>query len=114
MHASDPSFAQRALMMVRRIPYGKVAAYGDIAAFLGTPRGARGVGYALRSLPQDSDVPWWRVLNSNGEISIRHMGGRLQRMLLEQEGVRFNRQGRVDLSSFRWRPDDLAPFDIDE
>jgi methylated-DNA-protein-cysteine methyltransferase related protein len=104
--ASAP-FSARVLRMVRLIPYGKVTSYGDVAALLGAPRAARGVGHVLSSLPQGSDVPWWRVVNGRGEISIRHVGGRLQRVLLEQEGVRFGRGGQVDLRTFRWRPPDL-------
>ena len=96
------SFNARVYSMVRRIPYGEVASYGDIAARLGAPRAARGVGYALSALPEGSDVPWWRVVNRYGEISIPHLGGRLQRMLLEQEGVRLGKAGRVDLKRYRW------------
>jgi methylated-DNA-protein-cysteine methyltransferase-like protein len=109
-------FSARVFRMVRLIPYGKVTSYGDVAALLGAPRAARGVGHVLSSLPQGSDVPWWRVLNGRGEISIQHVGGRLQRLLLEQEGVRF-RGGRVDLAKFKWRPSDadgLARMPADE
>ena len=101
--ASAP-FSARVLSMVRLIPYGKVTSYGDVAALLGAPRAARGVGHVLSGLPQGTDVPWWRVMNARGEVSIQHVGGRLQRLLLEQEGVRFDRGGRVDLRKFKWRP----------
>jgi methylated-DNA-protein-cysteine methyltransferase related protein len=101
-------FSERVYTMVRRIPYGKVCSYGDVAALLGQPRAARGVGQALATLPQPSDVPWWRVVNRSGQISIRHHGRALQRMLLHQEGVGFI-GSRVDLRRFGWRPGVGAP-----
>jgi methylated-DNA-protein-cysteine methyltransferase-like protein len=90
--------------MVRRVPPGTVVSYGGIAALLGHPRAARGVGQALRALPDDSDVPWWRVVNRNGEISIRGVvhGPQLQRALLEDEGVEFSASGRIDWKRFGW------------
>lgn len=99
-----PNFSERVYRLVRRIPYGKVSTYGDIAAMLGAPRAARGVGHALSALPQGSDVPWWRVLNRSGEISLRSMGAHIQRATLAQEGVSFTRGGRVELRRFRWTP----------
>ena len=95
--------------MVRRVPKGRVVSYGGIAALLGHPRAARGVGGALSALDEtNSDVPWWRVINRNGEISIKghiHGGASLQRRLLQKEGVRFNRNGRVDWKKFGWFPE---------
>lgn len=105
------TYSERVYRMVRRIPYGKVSTYGDVAAMLGAPRGARGVGHALGALPQGSDVPWWRVLNSSGAISLHGMGALIQRMNLEQEGIRFTGRGRVDLREFRWLPDEGASSD---
>ena len=98
------TFAQRAYTLIRRIPHGRVASYGAIAAMLGRPRAARAVGQALRVLPDDSDVPWWRVINARGEISIRGISNvdQLQRKLLQREGVRFNRAGRVDWDRYGW------------
>jgi methylated-DNA-protein-cysteine methyltransferase related protein len=104
MSVPEPTFADRVYSAVRRIPYGKVASYGDIAAILGHPRAARGVGRALAGLPEGSDVPWWRVINARGEISPRHLGGSLQRLMLEQEGLRFGRSGAIDFKRFGWRP----------
>ena len=103
----DRSFTEEVVATVRRVPYGKVTSYGDIAALLGTPRAARGVGHVLSRLPEATNVPWWRVVNRRGEISIPHMGGRIQRMMLEQEGVRFGSGGRIDLKRFGWRPPSL-------
>lgn len=89
---------------VRRIPRGRVATYGQVAALAGLPRHARQVGYALHALPEGSRVPWHRVVNARGEISLRPSTGhdRLQRVLLEGEGVRFGPGGRIDLRRFQW------------
>ena len=79
-----------------------------MAALLGRPRAARGVGAALAALPDGTDVPWWRVINGNGEISIRetdHLPAR-QRALLRAEGVRFDRRGRVDWERYGWNPEE--------
>jgi methylated-DNA-protein-cysteine methyltransferase-like protein len=99
---------QRIYRTVRRIPAGRVASYGQIARVTGRCS-ARQVGYALFALPGDSDVPWQRVINSEGRISVR--GGsdshRMQRWLLEAEGIRFAGD-RVDLRLFGWQPDALA------
>jgi len=91
---------------VRRIPPGRVAAYGEIATLAGLDGHARQVGYALHALPDGSDVPWHRVVNAKGEISPRSSGDshELQRMLLEAEGVEFDLRGRVELARFRWNP----------
>ena len=92
--------------VVRRIPVGEVATYGQIAALSGMPRAARQVGWALSALAEDDDVPWHRVINAQGEISPR--GGPeivdLQRSLLESEGVEFDRRDRVDLDRYCWVP----------
>ncbi len=89
---------------MRRIPRGRVATYGGIAELAGLEGHARQVGYALHDLPPGSDVPWHRVINARGEISPRSHGDshELQRMLLESEGVEFDRTGRVDLKKYRW------------
>jgi alkylated DNA nucleotide flippase Atl1/3-methyladenine DNA glycosylase AlkD len=95
---------------VARIPRGRVATYGQIAALARLPRHARMVGQALHASPEDSDLPWQRVINSEGEISPRAMPGwdGFQRHLLENEGVRFDARGRIDLRRYLWDPD-LAP-----
>ena len=105
------SFSDRVYETVRRIPAGRVASYGDIAALLGTPRAARGVGWALHALDGDSDVPWWRVINKRGAISIRHpdVSPKVQRALLEDEGVGFDQEGCVDWAAVRWIPEELEP-----
>jgi len=103
---ADPrrlSFAQAVWRCVRRIPRGRVATYGQIAALLGRPRAARAVGHAMHECPRD--VPWHRVVNASGGISRRaRMDSMLtQRLLLVREGVAL-RNGRVSLSRARWQP----------
>jgi methylated-DNA-protein-cysteine methyltransferase-like protein len=94
--------------VVRRIPRGRVASYGQVALEAGLPGHARQVGYAMAALPDDSDVPWHRVVNARGEISRRAGGGhvpeRIQRALLEAEGVAFDARDRIDIERFRWDP----------
>lgn len=92
---------------VRRVPPGRVATYGQIAALAGRPGAARQAGYALAALPPDSDVPWHRVINARGEISARRTSGpfeAIQADLLRAEGVLLDDRGRVDLKRFRWVP----------
>lgn len=89
---------------VRRVPRGKVVTYGQVALECGAPAAARAVGYALYFLPGPSDVPWWRVVNASGGISLGSRGpsADVQREKLEAEGVRFSLEGRISLREFRW------------
>ncbi len=107
----DPAvFNRRVWDVVRQIPAGRVASYGQIARLIRPPAGvdpqdylafgARWVGSALAVCPDD--VPWQRVINAKGEISLRP-GAERQRRLLEAEGVVFNERGRVDLDRFGWQ-----------
>jgi methylated-DNA-protein-cysteine methyltransferase-like protein len=97
--------------IVRRVPRGRVATYGLIARLAGIPRHARRVGYALAALREDG-VPWHRVVNAKGEISLRRTAGYAeQRGLLEREGVVFDAEGRIDLARFQWRPCIGSPLD---
>lgn len=97
-------FAARVYRVVERCPRGKIVSYGGVAAMLGQPRAARAVGKALNALPDDTRVPWWRVVNGRGEVSIRGVehGKILQRTLLEREGVRFERNGRISWKLYGW------------
>jgi methylated-DNA-protein-cysteine methyltransferase-like protein len=88
---------------VRRIPSGRVATYGQIAELAGLGGHARQVGYALHATPDDIDVPWHRVINARGRISLPDQAGEIQRQLLEQEGVELDGD-RIDLARYRWRP----------
>jgi methylated-DNA-protein-cysteine methyltransferase-like protein len=90
---------------VKRIPKGKVATYGQVAALSGNPGAARQVGYALHTLSEVTAVPWHRVVNARGEISRRSnaWGAEVgQRVRLEAEGVEFDRAGRIPLGTFQW------------
>jgi methylated-DNA-protein-cysteine methyltransferase-like protein len=95
--------------IIRRIPAGKVATYGQIAKLAGVPRGARQIGYALSALPDPESVPWHRVINARGEISIRSNPdyAELQRRLLEAEGIIFNDKGCVLLTEYQWVPKEI-------
>jgi len=98
---------ERIYDVVKKIPAGQVATYGQVAALAGMPGHARQVGYDLSALADKSSVPWHRVVNARGEISLRSGGSdshQLQRLRLEAEGVVFDAQGRIPLKLFRWRP----------
>lgn len=97
---------QRIYALVREIPHGRVATYGQIAHLAGFPRHARQVGYAMAALTGEAAVPWHRVVNAQGEISPRAGGAETdQRARLEAEGVAFDAAGRIDLRRWQWRPD---------
>jgi methylated-DNA-protein-cysteine methyltransferase-like protein len=103
---SSRNFFNKVWAVVAQIPTGRVVSYGQIAALLGNPRAARTVGWALHSTPESLDIPWHRVINSQGRISTdcgEHSPD-LQRRLLETEGVEFDARGIVDLERFQWRP----------
>lgn len=84
-----------------------MTSYGAVAALVGSPRAARGVGAVLNALPADTELPWWRVVNRSGRITIpADLGMRaLQHTLLESEGVSFLPSGEVDLDRCGWFPD---------
>lgn len=104
----SPDSIEKIYAVIQRIPRGKVATYGQIAALAGVPKRARLVGTALREAPDGLDLPWQRVINAGGKVSSR--GGLgveegYQRHLLEEEGVVFDAHGRTDLERFGWDPD---------
>ena len=104
-----PNFYQRVYELVVQIPYGRVMTYGQIAVLLGKPTAARAVGYALHQLPPHSEIPWQRVINSQGKISPRGASDilhepDLQRTLLEEEGISFDSTGKIDLTRHLWEP----------
>lgn len=91
--------------VIRRIPRGWVATYGQVAAMAGLPRRARLVGRVLQRLDPAVKIPWHRVVNAKGEVSYslsRNGGDALQRRLLEKEGLEFDANGRLDLERCRW------------
>jgi methylated-DNA-protein-cysteine methyltransferase-like protein len=96
---------QRIYAVVRRIPRGKVATYGQVAELAGLRRAARQVGYALHALSGSTVLPWQRVINATGRISLPPAGGGLQqRFLLLAEGVAVDERGAVSLRRYQWRP----------
>lgn len=106
---NQQNYYEEVWMIVRKIPRGKVASYGQIAKMIPPPNGVdieaykafapRWVGGAMANCPDD--VPWQRVINSKGEISERQ-GAEKQRLLLEEEGVKFDAKNRIDLKIFGW------------
>ena len=97
--------AEAICTVVRRIPSGWVATYGQVATMAGMPRRARLVGRVLQRLDSATNVPWHRVVNAKGEVSFslsRNGGDILQRRLLEKEGIEFDARNRVDLERSRW------------
>ncbi len=104
--ASTTGTYGRIYAVIKRVPPGRVATYGQVASLAGIPGHARQVGYALNALPEGSRVPWHRVINAKGEVSPRSEPGidSEQRPLLEAEGVLFDQNGRVSLARFQWRP----------
>lgn len=103
---AGPGLHARIYAVVKRVPRGRVASYGQIARIAGLASHARLVGYAMAALPDDSRVPWQRVVNAQGRVSPRSAPGfdSLQRALLEREGVTFDASGRIDLARFGWQP----------
>jgi len=102
----NPTLYQQIHEIIRLIPSGKVATYGQIAEIVGGCT-ARMVGYAVSSIPLDSEIPWQRVINYKGGISLRSSGSGelLQHKLLEAEDVKFDQSGRIDLEHYLWEGD---------
>ena len=94
------------LEVIALIPYGKVATYGQIAKLAGIPKHARLVGYVLKHLDQESRIPWHRVINSQGKISVMRInekGDNIQQQLLADEGI-YLLNNRINLKVFNWTP----------
>lgn len=99
------TFHQRVIDIIKRIPEGRVITYGDIAACAGNPRAARQVAYILHSSSRKENLPWHRVVNSRGGISLKpKQGYELQRRLLREEGIAFDENDCIDLKRFLWAP----------
>ncbi|MGE5264265.1 MAG: MGMT family protein [Acidobacteriota bacterium] len=98
-------FQERVIKIVRAVPKGRVLTYGEVSLLAGVPRGARQVGRILYRLYPTGRVPWQRVINRYGGLSTYKIGtGHLQHQLLVSEGIRFRRDGTVNLDKYRWRP----------
>lgn len=97
-------FFNKIYAIVARIPAGTVATYGQVARMAGSPRAARQVGYAMSSAPQGRNLPCHRVVNRLGELAPEHAFGdkRIQRKMLEDEGITFLKDGRIDLEKYFW------------
>jgi methylated-DNA-protein-cysteine methyltransferase-like protein len=109
--AEPPSFDRRVWAMVARVPHGRLATYGQIADLIGAYGCARQVGWALRRLPLPSEVPWHRVVNAQGRISMslaREGSDWMQRELLLAEGIPVDAEGRLPLRRYLWSPPPLA------
>lgn len=98
----EQSVQQQIYAVVRQIPPGRVASYGQIARIVGLGISAKMVGFALAGLKEGTDVPWQRVINSQGKISLPGMGGVIQKNLLLEEGIEFDQNGRIDLNRYGW------------
>ena len=102
---TDKGFYDRVVRLIKSIPAGRVATYGQIADYAGNPKAAREVSYILHSSSEKEGLPWQRVINSKGSISLkRGRGYELQKRMLEDEGVVFDGDDHVDLVRFRWQP----------
>ncbi|KAB0304184.1 MGMT family protein [Vibrio fortis] len=97
-------FLPQIFAVIHQIPYGKVTTYGDIARFSGFPGYARHVGKALGNLPEGSQLPWFRVINSKGEISLKGEDFERQKRHLEAEGVEVSETGKIKLRKYKWQP----------
>lgn len=102
-------FKQHILKAVDAIPYGFVASYGQIALYVGFPRGARQVGWILNATEREPHIkiPWWRVINNAGIISIKgtiHNDATVQRKFLQSEGILVDDEFNIDIEHYRWRP----------
>lgn len=100
-------FKDRVIKVVNMVPYGKVVSYGQVALYIGIPRAARQVGWILNGLEGKTKVPWWRVVNNKGRISIK--GSRYsaveQKELLESEGIKVSEDLTFDINKCRFIPD---------
>ena len=106
MTQSENELHRQILEVIALIPYGKMATYGQIAKLAGLPKHARLVGYVLKHLDVESQIPWFRVINSQGKLSvtrINEFGQNIQQNLLEREGV-YLLNHKVNLKLFGWQP----------
>ena len=106
----EPDINSRIWQVITLIPPGKVATYGDVARQAGLPGAARRVGNALRGLPKDTKIPWHRVINAQGRISLPadSSSSYRQRERLEAEGVVFSSTRAVDMRCYRWLPEEIT------
>lgn len=104
----NTEFYSRVLKILKRIPPGRVATYGQIALYAGNPRAARQVAWILHSSSEKENLPWQRVINQQGFISLRPGAGfEYQQALLLAEGVLSDHSGKIDLHRYLWKPKKL-------
>ena len=97
-------FTERVIAVISSIPFGRVATYGAISAAAGNPRAARTVSWVLNSSSEHEDLPWHRVINSKGRISLKPgYGYELQKQLLESERIEVSEDGYINLNKYFWR-----------
>nr|WP_320192992.1 MGMT family protein [uncultured Desulfobacter sp.] len=98
-------FTKQIVGVIKAIPKGRVTSYGRVAALAGNPLGARQVSRILHTMSQKHNLPWHRVINASGKISLpRGKGYELQKALLESEEVFVSSQGHIDLETYLWKP----------
>jgi len=102
---NEKTNTQRVVEVIKSIPRGSVATYGQLAAMAGDPRGARQVVRILVSLSRKEGLPWHRVINSKGKVSLTGAAFDEQRALLQAEGVVVDGRGAIDLKKYLWRPE---------
>lgn len=117
-------FKNKVINIIKEIPKGEVASYGQVALYAGIPRAARQVGWILANLEIDKleslyDLPWWRVINNAGRISIKgskHHDAVTQKKLMEKEGIVVSKDLTFDIEKYRWRPspEKIKSFELDE
>ncbi|MCA0985928.1 MGMT family protein [Guptibacillus algicola] len=99
-------FTEDVVKIIKNIPAGRVMTYGQIAKLAGSPRGARQVVRILHSMSKKHNLPWHRVINAKGEIGLKEEEGVfIQKMALEEEGVAFIKNNKIDLHKYRYTPD---------
>lgn len=102
-------FKEKVIQLIKLVPYGKVVSYGQVAAYVGVPRGARQVGWILRGVEESFSIPWWRVVNNSGRITIDgnlHNDKHMQRKLLMSEGITVSEDFTIDINQYRFIADD--------
>ena len=100
--SEELSFREIVWLIIAAIPYGPVCTYGEIARLAGNPRAARQVGGVLKKLPEGSSLPWHRVVDRQGRISLQGADFRRQQQALEAENIEFTPMQTIDLEKYRW------------
>lgn len=107
-------FSQKVIQLIQNIPEGKVSTYGQIANLAGSPKAARQVSWLLHSSTEKYQLPWHRVINSQGKISKRPGGGhQCQKKRLVEEGIKVSRQYEIDLGKYLWKPQKINWADLE-